>query len=239
MDKEHLDQLAHVTRLSLMGEMASGLAHEVNQPLTAISTYAQVSLNLLKKESPDLIKLGEVAVKTKDQALRAGQIIHRMKRFGTSKSQQRSTADINELINQCVSLCADFIKQNSIVVKLELPDNLPVVHIDHIQIEQVLINLIRNGIDAILGATDRQHGEITIQSQLTLENKIQVSVKDNGPGIEEDQQSKVLMPFHTTKEDGIGMGLSISRSLIEAHNGTLSFNSEFGKGCTFYFILPI
>ncbi len=239
LDKEHLDQLAHVTRLSLMGEMASGLAHEVNQPLTAISTYAQVSLNLLKKESPDLIKLGEVAVKTKDQALRAGQIIHRMKRFGTSKSQQRSTADINELINQCVSLCADFIKQNSIVVKLELPDNLPVVHIDHIQIEQVLINLIRNGIDAILGATDRQHGEITIQSQLTLENKIQVSVKDNGPGIEEDQQSKVLMPFHTTKEDGMGMGLSISRSLIEAHNGTLSFNSEFGKGCTFYFILPI
>jgi PAS domain S-box-containing protein len=238
-DKEHLDQLAHVTRLGLMGEMAAGLAHEVNQPLTAIATYAQVNLIQIKKENPDLIKLGEVAVKIQEQVLRAGQIIHGMKRFCTSTSQQRSTVDINELINKCVNLCAYFIKQNSIAVRLELPNNLPAIYVDHIQIEQVLINLIRNSIDAILDIADRQQGEITIQSHLTLDNKIQVSVKDNGPGIEDDQQSKILTPFHTTKTDGMGMGLSISSSLIEAHDGKLNFDSQFGKGSTFYFTLPI
>ncbi len=238
-DKEHLDQLAHVTRLGLLGELASGIAHEVNQPLTAIATYAQVSLNILKKENPDLSKLSEIAVKSQEQALRAGQIIHRMRRLCTFKSQQLSTIAINELINDCVGLCADPLTHNSIAVILDLADNLPHLHVDYIQIEQVIINLIRNCIDAILGVTDRHQGEITIQSSLTPDNKIQVSVKDNGPGIDEDQHSKILMPFHTTKENGMGMGLSISRSLIEAHDGTLSFKSEYEKGCTFYFTLPI
>jgi PAS domain S-box-containing protein len=238
LDREHLSQLAHVTRLGLMGEMASGIAHEVNQPLTAISTYAQVSLNLIKKENPDLIKLAEVAVKTQEQALRAGQIIHHMKQFCKSKSQQRSTTDINELINDCVKLCADPLKQNSIKLTLELEDNLPLIHIDHIQIEQVLINLIRNGIDAILSAPANKQGHIGIQSHLTANNEIRVNVKDNGPGIQEDQLPKILTPFHTTKADGMGMGLSISLSLIEAHQGVLRFKSKLGEGSTFYFMLP-
>ncbi len=237
--KEHLDQLAHVTRLGLMGEMSSGIAHEVNQPLTAIATYAQVSLNLIKKETPDLVKLAEVAAKTQEQALRAGQIIHRMKEFCKSKSQQRSATDINELINQSVKFCADQLKQNSIGITLKLQDKLPFIPVDHIQIEQVLINLIRNAMDAILSMPEKKKGEISIQSYLTPNHEIQVSVKDNGPGIQEDQQFKILMPFHTTKAEGMGMGLSISRSLIEAHDGTLSFNSELGKGCIFYFTLPI
>ena len=238
-DKQHLDQLAHVTRLGLMGELASGIAHEVNQPLTAIATYAQVSLNMIKKEDPDLSKLAEIAAKTQEQALRAGQIIHRMRRLCTFKSQQLSTIAINELINDSVGLCVDPLTHNSIEVIFFLEDNLPHLHVDYIQIEQVIVNLIRNSIDAILGVTDRQQGQINIKSHLTDNNEIQVSVKDNGGGIEEDQKANILMPFHTTKENGMGMGLSISRSLIEAHDGTLSFNSEFGKGCTFYFTLPI
>jgi PAS domain S-box-containing protein len=237
--KEHLDQLAHVTRLGLMGEMASGIAHEVNQPLTAIATYAQVSLNLIKKENPDLIKLAEVIVKTQEQALRAGQIIHRMKAFCKSKSPQRSASDINELINECVNLCADALKQNRIKLTLELAGNLPLIDVEHIQIEQVLINLIRNGIDATLSGTEIKQGEIIIRSNLILNNSVQVCVKDNGMGISEVQRVKMLMPFYTTKSDGMGMGLSISRSLIEAHGGILNFNSQLGKGSTFYFTLPI
>jgi PAS domain S-box-containing protein len=239
LDKKHLDQLAHVTRLGLMGEMATGLAHEVNQPLTAIANYTQVSINLLKKETPDLIKLAEIAVKTQDQALKAGQIIHGVKRFCKATSQQRVAIDINELINDCVSLCSDPLKQNSIKLTLNLTDNLPLILIDHIQIEQVILNLIRNGIDAILSPSEKKLRHIIIQSYLTPNNEIQVRVKDNGSGIEEDQQAQILMPFHTTKSDGMGMGLSICRSLIEAHNGTLHFNSQFGKGSTFYFTLPI
>jgi signal transduction histidine kinase len=122
---------------------------------------------------------------------------------------------------------------------LELTSNLPLIHIDHIQIEQVILNLIRNGIDAILSTSEKRLGQIFIQSYLTPNNEIQVRIKDNGSGIDEDQQAQILMPFHTTKPDGMGMGLSISRSLIEAHNGTLHFNSQFGKGSTFYFTLPI
>jgi PAS domain S-box-containing protein len=239
LDKKHLDQLAHVTRLGLMGEMATGLAHEVNQPLTAIVNYAQVSINLLKNENPDLIKLAEIAVKTQDQALRAGQIIHGVKRFCKATSQQRLATDINELINDSVNLCVESLKQNSIKLTLELASNLPLIHIDHIQIEQVILNLIRNGIDAIVSASEKRLGQIFIQSYLTPNNEIQVRIKDNGSGIDEDQQAQILMPFHTTKPDGMGMGLSISRSLIEAHNGTLHFNSQFGKGSTFYFTLPI
>ena len=238
-DKEHLAQLAHVTRLGLMGEMASGLAHEVNQPLAAIANYAQASLNLMKKENPDLVKLAEVAAKTKDQALRAGKIIHGMKEFCKSNSQQRLTTDINELINDCVNLCNDQLKQNGVSVTLKLEDKLPSIHVDHIQIEQVLINLIRNGMDAIVNMSEKKPGEITIQSYLTPNHEIQVRVKDNGPGIEEQEQLKILTPFHTTKAEGMGMGLSISRSLIEAHKGTLHFNSQYGKGSTFYFTLPI
>jgi PAS domain S-box-containing protein len=238
-DKDHLDQLAHVTRLGLMGEMASGIAHEVNQPLTAIATYAQVSLNLINRKNPDLIKLADVAAKTQDQALRAGQIIHGVKRFCKATSQKRIATDINELINDSANLCADSLKQNCIKLTLELTDNLPLIHIDHIQIEQFILNLIRNGIDAILSTSEKGLREIIIQSYLTPNNEIQVRVKDNGSGIEEDQQAQILMPFHTTKSDGMGMGLSISRSLIEAHNGTLNFNSQFGKGSTFYITLPI
>jgi PAS domain S-box-containing protein len=239
LDKKHLDQLSHVTRLGLMGEMATGLAHEVNQPLTAIVNYTQVSLNLLKKENPDLIKLAEIAVKTQDQALRAGQIIHGVKRFCKATSQQRLATDINVLIIDCVSLCADPLKQNSIKLTLNLTDNLPLILIDHIQIEQVILNLIRNGIEAILSTSEKRLRQIIIHSNLTPNNEIQVRIKDNGSGIEEDQQAQILMPFHTTKSDGMGMGLSISRSLIEAHNGTMHFNSQFGKGSTFYFTLPI
>jgi signal transduction histidine kinase len=222
-----------------MGEMATGLAHEVNQPLTAIVNYTQVSINLLKNGNPDLIKLAEIAVKTQDQALRAGQIIHGVKRFCKATSQQRLATDINELINDSVNLCVESLKQNSIKLTLELTSNLPFILIDHIQIEQVILNLIRNSIDAILSTPDIRLRQIIIQSYLTPNNEIQVRVKDNGSGIEEDQQAQILMPFHTTKSDGMGMGLSISRSLIEAHNGTLHFNSQFGKGSTFYFTLPI
>ncbi|MGZ5009983.1 MAG: PAS domain S-box protein [Methylobacter sp.] len=238
-DKEHLDELAHVTRLGLMGEMASGIAHEVNQPLSAISSYTQVSLNLINTESPDLVKLTEILYKTQQQALRAGQIIHRMRKFVKSHSIHRLSADINALIHEAVGLCIADLKQNGIRLAFELENNLPTVYVDHVQIEQVIINLLRNSIDALNNLPAGQQRYLSIQSRLTLNNNIQVRVKDNGAGLDKDQQQKVLTPFYTTKADGMGMGLSISRSLIEAHDGTLHFNSHPGKGTTFYFTLPI
>ena len=238
-DKEHLDELAHVTRLGLMGEMASGIAHEVNQPLSAISSYTQVSLNLIDKEDPDLVRLTEILYKTQQQALRAGRIIHRMREFVKSHPKHRSTADINSLIHDAVSLCIAELKQNGIKLSFELGNNLPLLYVDQIQIEQVIINLLRNSVDALKDLPAEQQRQLSIHSRLTIDNSIQVRVKDNGPGIDKDQQQKILTPFYTTKADGMGMGLSISRSLIEAHDGTLHFNSQPGKGTTFYFIIPI
>jgi C4-dicarboxylate-specific signal transduction histidine kinase len=238
-DKEHLDQLAHVTRLGLMGEMASGIAHEVNQPLSAISSYAQVSINIINTENPDLVKLTEILYKTQQQALRAGRIIHRMREFVKSQSKHRSTADINALIHDAVSLCSAELKHNDIKLTFQLESNLPPIYVDHIHIEQIIINLIRNSADALKSLPAKQQRCLTIYSRLILKDAIQVGVKDNGPGLDEEQQQKILTPFYTTKTDGMGMGLSISRSLIEAHEGTLRFNSKAGKGSTFYFSLPV
>lgn len=237
-DKEHLDELAHVTRLGLMGEMASGIAHEVNQPLSAISSYTQASLNLINTENPDLVKLTDILHKTQQQALRAGQIIHRMREFVKSHSKHRSTADVNCLIHEAVSLCTDELKQNDIKLIFELKNNLPPIYVDHVQIEQVIINLIRNSVEALQNLPAKQQRQLTIHSRQTLNDGIQIRIKDNGPGIDEERQQKILTPFYTTKTNGMGMGLSISRSLVEAHNGTLHFNSEPGKGTTFYFTLP-
>ena len=238
-ENKHLKELAHVTRLGLMGEMASGIAHEVNQPLSAISSYTQVSLNLIGAEIPDLVKLAEILHKTQEQALRAGRIIHRMREFVKSHAQKRSTADINNLIQDCVGLCVAEFKQNDIKLTFELKNNLPAVYVDQIQIEQVIINLIRNSVDALKNLPEKQLRQLTLSSRLTLNNSIQIGVKDNGSGIDKEQQQKVLTPFYTTKADGMGMGLSITRSLVEAHDGTLSFKSQPGKGTTFYFTVPV
>jgi PAS domain S-box-containing protein len=239
-DQKHLDELAHITRMGLVGEMASGIAHEVNQPLAAISSYAQVSLNLINEEHPDLVKLAEILSKTQQQALRAGQIIHRMKNFAKSHGTNHSSADVNALIHDAVNLCNAEFKQNSIKVTFKLGDNLPPVFVDKIQIEQVIINLIRNSVEAMQNLiAKQQQPHIIIQSQLIADNFIQVNLKDNGPGFDQDLQQKILMPFFTTKTQGMGMGLSISRSLIEAHGGTLHFQSKPGKGATFYFTLPV
>ena len=237
-NKEHLDQLAHVTRLGLMGEMASGIAHEVNQPLSAISSYTQVSLNLINSDNPDLVKLAEVLYKTQQQALRAGRIIHRMREFVKAHSKHSSTASINTLIQDAASLCAAELKQNGIELTLQLDNDLPPIYVDHIHIEQVIINLIRNSIDALQNLAANQQRQLSIHSRLTPTNAVLVRIKDNGPGIDEERQQKIFMPFYTTKADGMGMGLSISRSLLEAHGGTLYFKSKSGKGCAFYFTLP-
>ena len=183
-------------------------------------------------------KLSEILHKTQEQALRAGRIIHRMREFVKSHSTQHSIADINTLINNAAGLCVDEIKEHNITLSFELEEQLPPVNVDQVQIEQVLINLIRNSIDALQNSPANQDRRLSIQTELTSNNSIQVRIKDNGPGIDEDQQEKILMPFFTTKSDGMGMGLSITRSLIEAHDGYLHFNSQPGKGTTFYFTLP-
>jgi len=238
-DREHLNELAHVTRLALMSEFASGIAHEVNQPLTAITNYTHASMHLIKSANADPAELLDILSNTQQQALRAGQIIRRMREFISNQPRQYSNVQMNALIHNAINLCVTEIRQNRIQLKLELEDHTPPVCADYIQIEQVLLNLIRNSIDSLKSLPENQQRQISFRTQLTADNDILVSVEDNGPGIAEDRKAKIFMPFTTTKAEGMGMGLSICRSLIEVHGGVLSFKSLPGKGCCFYFTLPL
>ncbi len=238
-DKQHLNELAHVTRMGLMGEMASGIAHEVNQPLTAIATYCQVSLRLLKTDKLNLISLQEILQKTEKQALRAGKIIARMREFISSSTVHRSTVDINGLVQNAIDLATDDCRKFNIEYKLELADFLPFISADAIQIEQVLLNLIKNSIDALARLPKTIQRQLSIQTYFLETREIEVRVKDNGAGINDAEQGKIFTPFFTTKNSGMGMGLSICQSLIASHNGKLRFNCSKGKGTTFYFTLPV
>lgn len=233
--RAHLEELAHVARLSLMGEMASGIAHEVNQPLTAIAAYTEVCLNLLGMPSFDPAKLRAILTKTHQQALRAGQIVHRMRDFVRSKTSGRAAANINDLVRECIGLCAAEIRLQNIVFCLELTDGLPQVYVNVIQVEQVLMNVLKNAIEAMHDQARPRH--LIVRTQASAEG-IEIVIKDNGHGVSDAERGNVMTPFFTTKKNGMGMGLAISRSLIEAHHGSLRFNSKAGKGTTFYVTLP-
>lgn len=239
LEKEHLEELARVSRICLVGEMGSGIAHEVNQPLTAIANYSQACLRFIGIENPDLDQLGEVLFKIHQQALKAGQVIRRMKNFVAPRKLYRTDTRINKLIEDAVDLCLADLKQNNIKLELNLAKEVPAVIADDVQIEQVVLNLIRNSIDALKDLPQENQRQIRIQSRMKSFNQIEVRVGDNGSGIDDIQKERILTPFFTTKAAGMGMGLSISRSIIEAHEGTLSFNSTLEEGTTFYFTLPI
>jgi PAS domain S-box-containing protein len=239
LEKQHLDELAHVARLGLMGELASGIAHEINQPLTAIAAYSQVNMRLIDNDEPDLNTIHETLHKISDQAVRAGSIIRRMREFISNQTQHLSTVDINQLVKDAVELCCDECKQLDIKVIFDLEQSMPGLSIDHIQIEQVIINLVKNSIDALASTPNGTLRLLNIATYLKDKQNIEVRVKDNGSGIGKIEQNQLFNPFFTTKENGMGMGLSISRSIIEAHDGTLRFNTKEGKGSTFYFTLPV
>jgi PAS domain S-box-containing protein len=237
-EKEHLDALSHVTRLGLMGEMVSGIAHQMNQPLTVIANYSQTCLNLAAKPSVDRERLTRNLKKSCEQALKAGKIMHSMLAFVKFKTHPENT-DINGLIRDAVELCDSAIRKGHVIVKLELAEDLPLLFIDAIQVQQVILNLIKNALDVLTAQPLPALRHLDIESHLIENDMIEVRIKDNGAGIDRDAQKSVLSPFYTTKSDGMGMGLSICLRIIEAHEGTLRFNSQLGKGSTFYFTLPV
>jgi C4-dicarboxylate-specific signal transduction histidine kinase len=187
---------------------------------------------------PDLTKIAQIANLVSEQALRAGKIIHRMKAFCQNQNTSLARADINALIKDSILLCNSDLKKHNIILHLALAESLPMLFIDSIKIEQVLINLIRNSTEALI-AKDTLHKNITVSSLMVSEYNLQIQIKDNGSGMEQALQEQLFMPFFTTKTEGMGMGLSICRSLITAHHGTLTFDSQQGLGTCFYITLPL
>jgi two-component system, LuxR family, sensor kinase FixL len=235
---EQREKLAHVGRLSTMGEMTASIAHEINQPLTAISMYAQSSLKLIQRGNPDLEKLAVALDKLNTQSLRAGAIIERIQRFARAQDSQREVLEINELLKELVKLAEGDARLHDVGITFDLEDDLRPVYCDPIQIQQVALNLIRNAIDA-MKAIDCCHGNaLSITSRSLPDGRVEVAVADQGPGVAEDQQQSLFKPFHTTKKEGMGMGLSICRTIIGEHGGELAFRNNTGPGATFYFTLP-
>jgi len=235
--QKHQADLAHVARLGTMGEMASGLAHELNQPLTAIVNYTRGCVRRLNNKNTDLPAIVEAMEHSCSEAERAAEIIRRMRELVNKEVPRREFNDINNIIEVVIRLVRPKIKKSHVTIKRELDPNIPEVNVDRIQIEQVLINLLNNGIDAMkkTAVLDR---EIIIQSRY-INSGVQVKVFDRGSGLPNNMKSNVFEPFFSTKNEGMGMGLSISRSIIEAHAGSLNAEQRELGGSIFSFTLPL
>ena len=231
------ERLTHVARLSTLGEMTAGLAHEINQPLAAITTYAQACQRQLDKgEAPDAADIREALVEIGRQALRASEVIRRLRSLVAKREVRRVPLRCNLLLEDVVSLARPDLRANDVRLRLDVAPGLPDVMMDPVQLQQVLINLLRNAIDATLQGGDVRR-EITLRALSTLGN-VEISVHDHGPGLGPDVLSKVFNPFFTTKPHGTGLGLAISRTIVQAHGGTLAHREEPGGGACFYFTLP-
>jgi two-component system, LuxR family, sensor kinase FixL len=227
-------ELLHVSRLSAMGQMASALAHELNQPLTAILNYVRAARRLLETEGGASPKTLEAMDKAVAQTTRAGQIIRRLRDFVEKGQSQRTPDNLNKTIEEAAALALVGAKEADVRVTLDLSPSVPEVLIDRIQIQQVLLNLIRNSIEA-MALTERR--ELVIRSA-PADGMAEVAVSDSGPGLAEPVAAQLFQPFITTKPQGMGLGLSISRSIVDAHGGRISAETNEAGGVTFRFTVP-
>jgi PAS domain S-box-containing protein len=237
-ERERLHQLeadlAHINRVNMMGELAAALAHEIKQPIAAAVANAGACLGFLEGEHPDILEAREAASGTIACGRRAAEIIDHVRSVFRKNLPQREPVDLNELIREIALLLKSDIRRNSVKVNLELSENLPKVVGDRVQLEQVLMNLMLNAIEAMRDT----NGNLTITSNPTEDGHLLISVSDTGVGIPTDKVDRIFDTFFTTKPQGTGMGLAISRSIVESHGGRLWATSNSGRGSTFRFTLP-
>jgi signal transduction histidine kinase len=238
-ERERLRQvqadLAHLNRVTTMGELTASLAHEIKQPIAAAVTDAKTCLRWLGRDDPDLPEARDAASRMVKDVMRAADIISRISLLFTKGSLQRELVDVNELIREMFVLLRSEANRYSISIRTELAEDLPKVMADRIQLQQVFMNLMLNGIDAMNGTTGG--GELTIKSEAG-DAQLLVSVSDTGVGLPPEQADQIFSAFFTTKDKGTGMGLPISRSIIESHGGRLWATDAPGRGATFQFTLP-
>jgi len=236
--RQRQEELAHVARVSTMGEMAAGLAHELNQPLGAIASFAEGGVRLIESGQgrPEVLHgaLTEVA----SQALRAGRIIHRLRDFVAKGEPQRTLAHLRELAEEVIDLMAMDIRQEQVDYRLDVPEDLPQVLVDRIQIQQVLLNLIRNAIEA-MQLHEPENRRLTVSASAGADGFVEVAVRDTGPGCAPELIGRICEAFYTTKERGIGMGLPISRTIIRAHGGRLWVEPSQPHGLAVHFTVPV
>jgi len=233
--QELQSELVHISRLTAMGEMASALAHELNQPLTAIANYLKGSQRLLADEPGDRpAMLRDALDKAADQALRAGQIIRRLRDFVARGEAERRVESAKKLAEEAGALALVGVKDLGVRVRFRFDPTVDLVLADKVQIQQVLLNLIRNAVDAMEGCPRR---ELVISTMAADDSMVAITVADTGTGVAPEMASQLFQPFITTKRQGMGVGLSISRTIVEAHGGRISCEPNPGGGTIFRFTL--
>ena len=228
--------LAHISRVTTMGELAASLAHEVNQPIAAAVTNADACLRWLARDTPDLEEARAAAMRIIKDGTRASEIINRIHLFFKKSTPEREPVDVNGVIREMIVLLRTEMARYSISVRTELATDLPQVMGDRVQMQQVMMNLIMNSIAAMKDVDGKR--ELVIYAQRAEDEDLMVCVRDTGVGLPPHQADKVFDAFFTTKLDGTGMGLSISRSIIESHGGRLWATDNCPRGASFHFILP-
>jgi len=228
--------LARVNRMTTMGELTASLAHEVNQPIAAAVTNAKTCLRWLTRDHPDVEEARAAALRIVNDGTRAAEIIKRIRLLFKKGNSERELVDINEVIREMVVLLRGEAARYSILVQTELEADTPRLMADRVQLQQVLMNLMINGIDAMKDVDGTR--ELAIKSQRAENDQVLVSVKDTGVGLPPQQSDKVFEAFFTTKLHGTGMGLAISRSILESHGGRLWAANNSPRGASFYFALP-
>lgn len=239
---ELTNRLAHASRVCVMGELATNLAHEINQPLTAISSYAQACKRLLANDPSQIEKVSETLDKVSAQALRATEIIQSMRNWIRNKDGVRVATDCNKLLKEVIGIANIEAQSKNIKLKLELAQEPLNIMCEPIQIQQVALNLIKNSIDALsdgAAAVKAENRTITIKSKRLDKDNIQVLVSDRGPGLSDEASEHLFEPFITTKEFGMGLGLSICKTIIRVHGGELYFKPNTDGGANFFFELPM
>jgi PAS domain S-box-containing protein len=229
-------ELARISRLTTMGELTASIAHEVNQPLTAITNNGSACLRLLVNKNLDPEVLRRALEEIVADGNRASAVIARIRGFIKKAPAEKSELDVNEVIQEVLALVGPELQKNRVALRCELGKTLPLVLADRVQLQQVLLNLIVNGIEAMTAVTERPR-ELVVQSQIEESGDLMVTVRDSGTGLS-SETDRVFTPFFTTKANGMGMGLPISRSLVESHGGRLWATSNSPHGAVFSFTLP-
>jgi C4-dicarboxylate-specific signal transduction histidine kinase len=221
-----------------MGEMASGMAHELNQPLAAIVSYCGTAVSLVESLPAPPQQLRDILERVSEQAQRAGSIIRHLREFVSKESSYKQPLELDEVIKALNILLGSELKSSKVSLEHYLDGGGRKVMANKVQIEQVLVNLVRNSVEAI-NSTQKYTGKVILETRIVKDESIEVTVSDNGPGIDTGMIGKLFNPFQTSKASGMGMGLSISRSIIEAHGGDIWADEQRHKGALFGFSLPV
>ena len=230
-------QMLHVSRLATVGEMSAGIAHELNQPLAAIANYAQACERLLGRADTDLVEVRQALREICAEAMRAGNILRRLRNLARNRPLQRAPVGINAVITEIADVMQGDARAHCARLELELAEQLPRVSIDTVQIQHVLLNLTRNGFEA-LSAGAAAAPAVRIRTSLAEDGTVEVAVCDNGPGVSARALDRLFDPFFSTKDEGTGLGLPISNTVVRAQGGTLGYRANLPSGACFYFRLP-